>query len=86
MINSAMDPTVKKAARSIMMVFKQAGTRAGGFVNYGDFGKALRWEAGYIKHDVQREALAALVERGYVVELNAGLELTDRGARSLEKL
>ena len=45
-----------------------------------------RWEAGYIKHDVQREALTALVDGGYVVELNSGLELTDRGARSLEKL
>lgn len=28
----------------------------------------------------------ALVERGYVRELNSGLELTDRGAASLERL
>jgi hypothetical protein len=81
-----MDPTVKKAARSIMLVFKSQGTRAGGFLHYNDFGKALRWEAGHVKHDTQREALAALVERGYVVELNSGLELTDRGAKSLENL
>lgn len=81
-----MDPSVKKAARAIMLVFKSAGTRAGGFVNYSEFGKALRWEAGYIKHDNQREALAALVERGYVVELNSGLELTAKGAASLEKI
>jgi hypothetical protein len=69
-----------------MLVFKREGTRAGGFLDYGAFGKALRWEAGYIKHATQRDALAALVERGYVSELNAGLELTEKGARSLEKL
>lgn len=81
-----MDPAVRKAARAIMLVFKSQGARAGGFVHYSDFGKALRWEAGYIKHDSQREALAALVERGYVLELNSGLELTDRGAASLKNL
>lgn len=81
-----MDPSVRKAARAIMLVFKNAQTRAGGFVNYAEFGSALRWEAGYIKHDNQREALAELVERGYVNELNSGLELTEKGARSLEKL
>ena len=81
-----MDPSVRKAARSIMLVFKREGTRAGGFVDYGTFGKALRWEAGHIKHATQRDALAALVEKGYVSEHNAGLELTEKGARSLEKL
>lgn len=81
-----MDPSVKKAARAIMLVFKSLGTRPGGFVHYSEFGKALRWEAGHVKHDNQREALAALVERGYVLELNSGLELTDRGAKSLANL
>ena len=80
-----MDPAVKKAAQSIVMVFHAKGVGAGGFLNFADFGKALRWEAGFVKHENQREALRFLVENGYVVELNSGLELTDKGARTLEK-
>ena len=81
-----MDPSVRKAARAIMLVFKANDVAARGFINFGEFGKALRWEAGYIKHENQREALTELVERGYVLELNSGLELTDKGAKSLERL
>jgi hypothetical protein len=81
-----MDPSVRKAAKAIMLVFKSNDVVARGFINYSDFGKALRWEAGYIKHENQREALMELVERGFVLELNSGLELTDKGAKSLEKL
>ena len=79
-----MDPSVKKAARSIMQVFKDRQVRAAGFVNFNDFGKALRWEAGYAKHENQREALRALVEGGYVRELNSGLELTEKGQKVVD--
>ena len=81
-----MDPAVKKAARAILVVFHERDVGAGGFVNYADFGKPLRWEAGFVKHELQREALRFLVDSGYVVELNSGLELTAKGARTLEKL
>ena len=40
----------------------------------------------YVKHENQRNALRFLVENGYVNELNAGLELTEKGAKALKKL
>jgi thioredoxin-related protein len=81
-----MDETVKKSARAILSVFKTKNLGAGGFVHFDEFGKTLRWEAGYVKHDNQREALRYLVENGYLLEMNAGLELTRKGADSLKKL
>lgn len=81
-----MDETDKKAARAILRVFKDRGLGEGAFVHFDDFGKALRWEAGYIKHENQRNALRYLVENAYVNELNAGLELTGKGAKALQKL
>lgn len=80
-----MDPAIKKAARAILMVFHDRKVGAGGFLNYADFGKTLRWEAGFVKHENQREALRFLVDNGYVVELNSGLELTSKGAATLER-
>lgn len=81
-----MDETEKKAARAILAVFRRKGTRAGGFLHFDEFGKALKWEAGYMKHDNQRHALLFLVENGYVSQLEAGLELTEKGAAALSKL
>jgi hypothetical protein len=81
-----MEETDKKAARSILRVFQDKGLGEGGFVHFDDFGKALRWEAGYIKHENQRNALRFLVQNNYVNELNAGLELTEKGAKALKKL
>jgi len=80
-----VDPTVKKAARAILLVFSQKDVGAGGFLNFAEFGKVLRWEAGFVKHENQREALRFLVDNGYVVELNSGLELTPKGAKTLER-
>jgi hypothetical protein len=81
-----MDESDKKAARAILAVFKTRNLSAGGFVHFDDFGKVLRWEAGYVKHENQRNALRFLVENDYVVELNAGLELTAKGEKSLKKM
>jgi hypothetical protein len=81
-----MQETDKKAARSILRVFLDRSLGAGGFVHFDEFGKVLRWEAGYVKHENQRNALRFLVENGYVNELNAGLELTEKGAKALKKL
>lgn len=81
-----MDETDKKAARAILRVFWDRGLGEGGFVHFDDFGKTLRWEAGYVKHENQRNALRFLVENQYVNELNAGLELTGKGAKALKKL
>jgi len=81
-----MDPTQRKMAKAILDVFKQKDLRAGGFVNFSDFGKALHWEAGHIKHESQRDALAFLVEHGYVTEQNSGIALTEKGQDALTKL
>ena len=81
-----MDETDKRAARAILTVFKNRNIGAGGFVHFDDFGKVLRWEAGFVRHENQRNALRFLVENNYVVEMNAGLELTAKGADVLNKL
>jgi len=78
-----MDSSVKKAATAIMRVFRDKQVEAGGVVGYAEFGSALKWEAGAIKHDNQREALRYLVERGFVIETSAGLELTRKGEATL---
>jgi len=81
-----MDATEKKAAFAILRVFKERGVGEGGFVHFDDFGKVLRMEAGFVKHENQRVALQYLKDYGYVDELNTGLELTEKGAAALEKL
>ena len=81
-----MDDSVKKAAMSIMRVFKRKGLHAGDFIKFTDFGGALRWDAGHMRDEDQREGLRELSEHGLVVETSAGLELTARGEKSLEKL
>ena len=81
-----MDSTQRKMAKAILDVFRQKNLRSGGFVNFTDFGKALHWEGGNIKHDMQREAVDFLVEHGYVTEANSGLALTEKGEDALKKL
>ena len=81
-----MEEMDKKAARAILAVFKTRNLTAGGFVHFDEFGKVLRWEAGYVKHENQKNALRYLVENNYVSELNAGLELTTKGEDALKKL
>jgi len=81
-----MDATEKKAARAILSVFKVKGSGVGGFLHFSDFGKVLQYEAGFVKHEMHRNALRYLVENGYVNEMNTGLELTEKGADSLAKL
>ena len=81
-----MDDSQKRAARAILVVFRDRDVGAGGFLHFDEFGKALKVEAGYVKHENQREALNYLKEKGYVNERDAGLELTDKGAASLAKL
>jgi hypothetical protein len=83
-----MDESAKKAARKILGVFRHKELGTGGFVHFDEFSKAkaIVWDRGFIKHDNQKEALIYLKEHGYVNELDAGLELTEKGANALKKL
>jgi hypothetical protein len=83
-----MDESGKKAARKILLVFKQKGLGPGGFVHFDDFSKAraIIWDQGFVKHENQKQALSYLREYGYVNESDAGLELTEKGAKALEKV
>jgi hypothetical protein len=78
-----MDSSVKKAATAIMRVFRDRRIAAGGVVGFAEFGSSLKWEAGSVKHDNQREALRYLLERGFVNQTSAGLELTRKGEATL---
>jgi hypothetical protein len=70
-------------AQRIMEVFKARGIRAGQTLHPADFGEAIVWEGGFVRDEPVRQALATLFAEGYVLELTAALELTDRGARYL---
>jgi|GEM_PF-5051762 len=81
-----MDPAVRKASLAILRVFRDNGVTAGGFVHFDDFGKALRWESGQLKHEMQRQALWYLRDHGFVNEGDAGLELTEKGYAALKNV
>ena len=83
-----MDESGKKAARKILSVFRQKGLGAGGFVHFDEFSRAraIIWDQGFVKHQNQKDALIYLREYGYVNESDAGLELTEKGAKAIEKM
>lgn len=66
-------------ARRVLAAFRDRGVHAGGFIHFTDFGDAIIWEGGYIRDESVRDALRFLIDNEYVVELNAGLELTAEG-------
>jgi hypothetical protein len=70
-------------ARAILDVFRSRGLRAGSFVGFTEFGEAIQWRNGFIRDEPTRQAFKMLVQDGYVVEMNAGLELTERGEEQL---
>lgn len=78
-----MELNLTQEARRILDVFRARGLPAGGFVDFTEFGDAIVWEAGFVRDEHVRQALAMLVAGGYVVEMNAGLQLSERGERSL---
>jgi hypothetical protein len=77
------DGRMNPEARRILEVFQAKGLRAGGFIHYTDFGDAIVWEGGFVRDQSVREALVYLFAEHYVVELAAGLRLTDKGALHL---
>jgi hypothetical protein len=43
-----------REARRILEVFRSRGIRAGGFVQFTDFGDAIVWEGGYVRDEAGR--------------------------------
>jgi hypothetical protein len=68
-------------AERILEVFRAHGIRAGGWHHHTEFGDSIVWEDGFVRDLNVRTALAFLFDEGYLLELNAGLELTARGER-----
>jgi hypothetical protein len=83
-----MNESAKKAARKILGVFRHKNLGEGGFVHFDEFSKAraIVWDQGFIKHQNQKDALIYLREYGYINESDAGLELTEKGAKAVKKL
>jgi hypothetical protein len=83
-----MDETTKKAVIKILRVFKSKELGEGGFVHFDEFAKAkaIIWDRGHVKHDNQKDALMYLRHNGYVNESEAGLELTEKGAKALKSV
>jgi hypothetical protein len=65
--------------RAILKAFEQRGLGTGGFIHFTDFGDAIVWESGSVANETTRVALRHLIEDGFVIEMNAGLELTQKG-------
>ena len=70
---------MQKEAEQILETFRVRGVRAGGFIHPAEFGDAIVWEGGFVKDEAIREALETLFGEGYLIELNAGFELTAQG-------
>jgi hypothetical protein len=71
-------------AIAILQAFRNKRLGPGSFIAFWDFGDAIVWEAGSVKDDETRKGLQFLMEEGYVNEMNAGLELTEKGAQFLK--
>ena len=70
---------MKQEEQRILETFRARGIRTGGFIHPAEFGDAIVWEGGNIRDEVIAEALSKLFREGYLIELNAGFELTALG-------
>jgi hypothetical protein len=66
-------------ADKILGVFRDRGLRSGAQIHPADFGDAIVWEAGFVRDEPVRRALAELFENGYLVECSAAFELAKTG-------
>lgn len=66
-------------ADKILGVFRDRGLRSGAQIHPADFGDVIVWEAGFVRDEPVRQALAELFENGYLVEYGAAFELTSTG-------
>jgi hypothetical protein len=66
-------------ADKVLGVFRDRGLRSGAQIHPADFGDAIVWEAGFVRDEPVRRALAELFENGYLVEYSAAFELTKTG-------
>lgn len=73
----AMSPEASR----ILSVFKARGLALGDLIHFTDFGDAIVWEDAAVKDPATAAALQELIDGKYVVEHNAGLELTTRGEK-----
>lgn len=66
-------------ADKILWVYRNRGLRSGALIHPAEFGDAIVWEAGFVRDEPVRQALADLFETGYLVEYAAAFELTELG-------
>jgi len=66
-------------AEKILWVFRDRGLRSGSQIHPADFGDAVIWEAGFVRDEPVRLALAELFRNGYLIECPAAFELTEAG-------
>jgi hypothetical protein len=66
-------------AGQILRVFRNQGLRSGAMIHPADFGDAIVWEAGFVRDEPVRHALAELFDSGYLIEYQAAFELTKAG-------
>lgn len=72
-------------ADEILDVYRARGLRAGTRIHPADFGDAIVWERGFVRHEPVRQALAELFEGGYLIEYEAAFELTDKGEQRIHE-
>lgn len=67
-------------ASAILRAFGRRRLGAGEFIHFTDFGDAIVWESGSVRDEAVRDALRKLIEGEFVIEMHAGLELTQKGS------
>ncbi len=66
-------------ADRILQIFRARGLRSGVQLHTADFGDAIVWEGGFVRDESVRQALAQLLEDGYLIEHASAFELTPKG-------
>jgi hypothetical protein len=75
---------LRPEAIAILQVFIDKGCKRDDIIHFTEFGKAIVWEAGFIKEEGTRYGLQELVEGNYVIEYNAGLGITAKGLKKIK--
>lgn len=70
---------MRDEATRILRCFYDQAFHVGDFIHFTEFGDAIVWEGGFVRDEAVRDALSFLIDNEYVVEMDAGLELTAKG-------
>jgi len=72
-------------AKNILRKFLEKSFKPNAFIHFTDFDDAIMWRRGAIEDDKIRNGLIYLINNEYVLEMSAGLQLTEKGYNYIKK-